>query len=696
MAEHPTNRLAEETSPYLLQHARNPVDWHPWGPGAFEKAKRENKPIFLSVGYSACHWCHVMERECFEVEEIARLMNEGFVNVKVDREERPDVDQIYMTAVQAMTGHGGWPMSVFLTPELKPFYGGTYFPPADRQGMPGFPRVLSELRRAWEERRDEVERVANGLTERLRGLGEVPERGGPDKLGTHLIDRAGKTLIEAFDPVHGGFGAAPKFPHAMDLRLSLRRHARFGDPKSLEVATLTLDKMARGGIHDQLAGGFARYSTDDKWLVPHFEKMLYDNALLATTYLEAFQATGRQEYAEVTAATLDYLLERMTSPEGGFYSAEDADSEGVEGKYYVWTLAEIREILGEARSRTFAAVYDVSERGNFEGANILNLPVPIEEAAVNLGRDPNELRRDLAEDRGRLLQVRETRIPPQKDTKVLASWNGLAIAAFAQAGAVFGFERYSTAARRAADFALDRMRQDDGKLFHAYKDGRARFNGMLDDYADLIDGLVLLFEADGRARWIEAALELSKILVDEFFDAESGGFYFTGRNHESLIARQKDVFDNATPSGNAMAATALSRLAATTGRDDLKEIARACLGHVYAVMERAPMAAGQSLIALDFMLQPARECVVVAGSDPEEFQKALRTVRRPFRPETVFAPVPEPASRELERLVPLLADRPAIGGETTVYLCESFACREPIVGLERIVDAFSKAGSASP
>ena len=446
MSEQPTNRLAGETSPYLLQHAHNPVDWHPWGPEAIALAKQGNKPIFLSVGYSACHWCHVMERECFEIDEIAKLMNESFVNIKVDREERPDIDQIYMTAVQAMTGHGGWPMSVFLTPDLKPFYGGTYFPPADRHGMPGFPRVLIELKRAWEERRDEVERIAEGLTDRLQNLGEVPDRGGSAKLGPHLIDRAAKTLIEAFDTVHGGFGAAPKFPHAMDLRLLLRHFARMEIP-SRSTSFDTRSTRWRAAAFTTISRAASRYSTDDKWLVPHFEKMLYDNALLASTYLEAFQVTGNHEYADTARKTLDYVLARMTSPEGGFYSAEDADSEGVEGKYYVWSAAEVRAVLGAERAREFAEVYDVSERGNFEGSNILNLPLPPEQAAKKLGRDPKELRAALEADRAKLLEVRETRVPPSKDTKVLASWNGLMIAAFAAAARVLDSERYLDAAR---------------------------------------------------------------------------------------------------------------------------------------------------------------------------------------------------------------------------------------------------------
>src|SRR4051794_20399220 len=412
------NRLAGETSPYLLQHAHNPVDWYPWGPDALARAEAEDRPIFLSIGYSACHWCHVMEHECFEDPEIAASMNDLFVNIKVDREERPDLDQIYMAAVQAFNdGHGGWPMSVFLTPGLKPFYGGTYFPPRDSRGMPGFPRVLRELEKAWRERRDDVDRIAEGMTERLQA-GVLT--GAPDgELSATLLDRAAKSLARAFDPRDGGFGSAPKFPHPMDLRLLLRQHARTSDGHALHMVRHTLDKMARGGIYDHLGGGFARYSTDARWLAPHFEKMLYDNALLASTYLEAYQATGETEYARVARETLDYVLGRMTSPEGGFYSTEDADSEKEEGKYYVWTLDEVNDILGPERARTFAQVYDVTPGGNWEGKNILTPPRSIAQAAKLLGRDESDLRASRDADRARLLEVRDRRVPPGKDTKVL-------------------------------------------------------------------------------------------------------------------------------------------------------------------------------------------------------------------------------------------------------------------------------------
>jgi uncharacterized protein YyaL (SSP411 family) len=688
---HQTNRLGGETSPYLLQHAHNPVDWYPWGPEALTRSKAEDKPIFLSIGYSACHWCHVMERESFENPEIAALMNERFVNIKVDREERPDLDQIYMSAVQAMTGHGGWPMSVFLTPDLKPFYGGTYFPPTDSRGMAGFPRVLLSVHRAWEERRDEIRDSAAEMTEQLRAYGTLPK--GAGTLETGLLDRAARVVLGNFDPVHGGFGRAPKFPHPMDLRMLLRHSARTGDDHALHAVRHTLEKMARGGIYDHLGGGFARYSTDDRWLVPHFEKMLYDNALLASAYLEAYQATHDAELGRVARETLDYVLGRMTDPQGAFYSTEDADSEGVEGKYYVWSFAEVNDVLGAERAKAFRYVYDVTESGNWEGHNILNLPRTIGQAAKLLGRAQDELRAELASGRAELLAVRDRRVPPAKDTKVLVSWNGLMIAALAEAGRILKDERYLDAASRAAGFILDRMRRDDGRLLHTFRDGRARLDAYLDDYAHLLDGLTRLYEATGEPHWIESALELARIMIEEFADPDRGGFFFTGHHHESLIARQKDYSDNATPSGNAMAATALVRLGALTGRDDLTQAGRSALESVQLLLEREPAAAGQSLIALDFLLGSTRELAVIAGPDANEFRAVLEAIATPFLPHKVVAPATLEQARLLEKNVPLLADRPLKEGRTTTYICENFACRAPVVGVEGVEAVLRESGS---
>jgi uncharacterized protein len=688
---HKTNRLAGETSPYLLQHATNPVDWYPWGSEALARSKAENKPIFLSIGYSACHWCHVMERESFENPAIAALMNEHFVNIKVDREERPDLDQIYMSAVMAMTGQGGWPMSVFLTPELEPFFGGTYFPPSDSRGMAGFPRVLSSVHTAWQERREEIIESAAEMTRHLRAAGTLPESSG--SLEIRLLDQAARTTMRSFDPLHGGFGHAPKFPHPMDLKVLLRHHSRTSDSQALHVVKHTLDKMARGGIYDHLGGGFARYSTDDRWLVPHFEKMLYDNALLTSAYLEAYQATHEAEFARVARETIDYVLGRMTDPDGPFYSTEDADSEGVEGKYYVWTLAEVTAILGADHAKTFCYVYDVTEQGNWEEHNILNLPRTIGQAGKLLGRGEAELRAELDASRARLLAVREGRVPPLKDTKVLVAWNGLMIAALAEGGRILKDQRYIEAARRAGGFILDQMRLDDGRLLHTYKDGKAKLDAYLDDYADLIDGLTRLYEATGEPRWIESALELAQIMIDEFADAEQGGFFFTGNRHEALIARQKDMHDNATPSGNGMAATALVRLGALTGRDDLTRAGRSALESVRSVLERQPAAAGQSLLALDFLLGSIREFAVIAGGDPAEFRSVLEAIAGPFRPHKVIAPATPQQAAKLAEKVPLLADRPARGGKTTTYICEHFTCQEPVVGVEGVEEALGRGDS---
>jgi uncharacterized protein YyaL (SSP411 family) len=684
---HKTNRLAGETSPYLLQHATNPVDWYPWGPEALARARTENKPIFLSVGYSACHWCHVMERESFESPEIAALMNEHFVNIKVDREERPDLDQIYMSAVQAMTGHGGWPMSVFLTPDLKPFFGGTYFPPTDSRGMAGFPRVLLGVNRAWQERRDEIQESAAEMTERLRTFGTLPK--GSGALDTGLLEQAARATLRSFDPVHGGFGGAPKFPHAMDLKALLRHHARTADSHALHAVAHTLDKMARGGIYDHLGGGFARYATDERWLVPHFEKMLYDNALLASVYLEAHQLTGDGNLARVAGETMDYVLGRMTDPQGGFYSTEDADSEGVEGKYYVWSLAEVNAVLGAERAKTFCYVYDVTEQGNWEGHNILNLPRTLVQSAKLLGRDEDALRAELAGCRVELLAARQGRVPPLKDTKVLVSWNGMMIAALAEGGRIKKDDRYLNAARRAGEFILEQMRRDDGKLLHTFKDGRARLDAYLDDYANLVDGLTRLYEATGEPRWIQSSLDLARVMIDEFADLEHGGFFFTGHSHEALVARPKDFYDNATPSGNGMAATALLRLGALTGREDLARAGRSALESVQLVLEREPAAGGQSLIALDFLLGPTREFAVLSGSDHAEFQAVLEAIATPFLPHKVVAPATPEQAAQLGGKLSLLGDRLPLGGRTTTYICEHFACREPLVGTSDIERALA-------
>ena len=681
-SSHRGNRLQHETSPYLLQHAHNPVDWYPWGDEAFAKAAAEGKPIFLSVGYSACHWCHVMERESFENPAIAAILNEHFVCVKVDREERPDVDQVYMAAVQAISGHGGWPMSVFLTPDRKPFFAGTYYPPADARGMPGFPRVLAAVSDAWSNRRDEILGGAQRVTSELQRLGAYPNQ--PGALDARLLDQAFKALERMHDARHGGFGDAPKFPHPMDLKVLLREFARTGNAEALAMARLTLEKMARGGIYDHLGGGFARYSTDARWLVPHFEKMLYDNALLGSVYLEAYQATGETQFAEVARETLDYVLSRMTDPRGGVYSTEDADSEGVEGKYYVWTPDEVAGVLGPEAAQTFCKVYDVSSAGNWEGRSILNLPKSIDEAAASLGRDASEVRGTLKQARRQLLAAREKRVSPGKDTKMLVAWNGMMIAAWAAGARILRDERYLEAARAAARFMRANLSAGDGRLWHTYKDGRASVPAFLDDYACLIDGLTRLFEASGERAWLDQALELANVLIADFQDPDDGGFFYSGKNCESLIVRGKDALDNATPSGNGMAATALLRLAALTGRDELQHAGERALQSARGIMLNGPSAAGQSFVALDFLLGARREIAVIPGADPSESRAAVEAIAQKFLPHAVVAPLDVASPSDL----PLFEGRDARGGPATVYVCESFACQAPIVGLPAIRAAF--------
>jgi uncharacterized protein YyaL (SSP411 family) len=627
-----------------------------------------------------------MEHECFEDPAIAALMNEHFVNIKVDREERPDLDQIYMAAVQAMTGHGGWPMSVFLTPDLKPFYGGTYFPPTDSRGMPGFPRVLSSVHKAWSERRDEIAESATEMTARLKEMTSLPAS--QNDLSSSLLSDAARALLRTFEPRYGGFGSAPKFPHPMDLRVLLRHHARSGNAASLHAVTHTLEMMARGGIYDHLGGGFARYSTDERWLVPHFEKMLYDNALLASTYLEAYQTTKSEDFARVVRETFAYVLDRMTSPEGAFYSTEDADSEGVEGKYYVWTPGELESVLGPEHAKTFAYVYDVTTSGNWERHNILNMPKTLAQASRMLGRDEGELRAELDASRAALLAARDRRVPPGKDTKILTSWNGLMIAAMAEGARILTDRRYATAAERASDFLLNQMRSPDGRLLRTCRDGRAKLNGYLDDYANFIDGLTRLFEVSGGSRWLRSALELATVMIDEFGD-EQGGFYYTGKQHETLIVRQTDPYDNATPSGNAMAATALLRLGAITGQNDLVERGRSALRSVQVVMEKAPTAAGQSLIALDFLIGPVVEYVIFPGANQDDAHLAVDALYQRFLPRKVVIPVLVEERRTLQGLSSLLEGRTAVENRLTTYRCEGSVCLAPIVGLDALREALA-------
>jgi uncharacterized protein len=667
-----TNNLIHETSPYLLQHAHNPVDWYPWGEEAFAKARAENKPVLLSIGYSACHWCHVMAHESFENEEIAQLMNENFVNIKVDREERPDLDQIYMSAVQMMTHHGGWPMTVFLTPEGVPFYGGTYFPPQDRYNMPGFPRVLISVAEAYRDRPQDIAETGTSLLAELRRLSQGS--GSDHPIEKELLDAAYVGTVRNYDSLHGGFGGAPKFPPSMTMEFLLRTYARTANNDGLEMVTHTCRKMADGGIYDQLGGGFHRYSTDARWLVPHFEKMLYDNALLSRVYLHHFQVTQSESSRATVAGILDYVLREMTDAGGGFYSTKDADSEGHEGKFFVWDIEEIRSALGETAAALFCDYYDVTPNGNFEGKNILNVRRTIDDVAVANRVTVEELRESLSRSKQILFELREKRVKPDRDEKVLTAWNGLMLASFAEAGIVLNRPDYTDAARRNADFVLSNLRRD-GFLLRTWKDGVAKFNAYLEDYAFLVEGLVTLFETTGESRWLNEALALTDRMIDEFWDGESGGFFFTGKSHENLIVRSKDYFDNATPSGNSVAANVLLRLAVLTDNERYRNLAIAVFREVGDAAQRYPSGFGYLLSAMDFLLSTPKE-VALVGRDAADLQPLLGETWRRYLPNKVVAPGLVHDAQATTS--PLLRDRPQINGQATAYVCEHYTCKQPV------------------
>src|SRR5256714_6532406 len=675
-----TNRLINETSPYLLQHARNPVDWYAWGEEAFAKARQEDKPILLSIGYSACHWCHVMEHESFENEEIARAMNENFVSIKVDREERPDLDQIYMNAVQMMTGHGGWPMTVFLTPEGVPFYGGTYYPPEDRYNMPGFPRILTAIAEAYRERPDEVTQTAVSMLGELRRMGLVQESS--SSLSFDLLDAAFRGIARSYDATNGGFGGAPKFPAPMNMEFLLRTFYRTRNEQALSMVEHTCRRMAEGGVYDQLGGGFHRYSTDARWLVPHFEKMLYDNALLSRLYLHLYQLTKDNFYRRVVEETLDYVQRQMTDASGGFYSTQDADSEGHARKFFLWSLDEIKEILGEEDARLFSAYYDVSEGGNFEGKNILNVRRSPEAVASSLNVSVELLSAALERGRRKLFTAREKRIKPGRDEKILTAWNGLMLASFAEAAAVLERDDYRSVAENNARFVLDNLRRD-SLLLRSYKDGQAKLNGYLEDYAFFADGLITLYETTGDLLWLTEALSITNKMIEEFWDEEEGGFYYTGKSHEELIVRTKDYFDNATPSGNSVAADVLLRLATLSGDEDYSRRAVTIFRLLADTVKRHPSAFGRLLCALDFYLSTPKEIVLIGSYDAEETRELRLEVWGRYLPNKVVV-MAEEAGDKISQLVPLLRDRVMINSRPTAYVCQHYACNQPVTTREEL------------
>jgi uncharacterized protein YyaL (SSP411 family) len=694
-----TNRLIHETSPYLLQHAHNPVDWYAWGPEALEKAKAEDKPIFLSVGYAACHWCHVQMHESFEDEAVAAFMNEHFVCIKVDREERPDIDALYMDAVQALTGSGGWPMTVFLMPDGAPFFGGTYFPPQDRYGMPSFMKVLRSMAQLYATRRDDVEKQAEEFRQFYARRSAVSLRL-PDnvtlaqiELDPDVLSQAADRLVATIDPVNGGFGRAPKFPHPMGLEYLLRMEARAPatgerdaeDERRMLLLRLTLDKMAEGGIYDQVGGGFHRYSTDTHWLVPHFEKMLYDNALLAPVYLHAWQLTGEPRYRRICEETLDYVLREMTDPAGGFYSTQDADSGGVEGAFYVWTPAELREALGEADATLIEQVWGVTASGNFEGHNILHLAQPEGETAATLGISMEELRSLIERTRKTLYDARVKRVCPARDDKVLASWNGFMLRAMAEAGRILDRADYRQAASANATFLLERMIVN-GRLCRSWRQGTAKLDAYLEDYAALVNGLLSIYETTGETHFFLQARTFADEMLQRFWDEPSSSFFDTASDHETLIGRPRELSDNATPCGTSLAAEALLRLAAFTGEGRYHDFAARVLVPLASSMADQPSAFSHFLCALDDLIGPFQEIALIAATPDDASAASLeRAIASRYLPRAVLA-VARADDAAAATAVPLLAYRGLLDDKSTAYVCQGFVCRQPVTTPDELLD----------
>lgn len=681
------NRLIGEKSPYLLQHADNPVDWYPWGEEAFQKANKEDKPIFLSIGYATCHWCHVMAHESFEDEEVARLLNQHFVAIKVDREERPDIDKIYMHVCQSLTGGGGWPLSLFMTPERKPFFAGTYFPKSSRLGMPGFMDVLEQVAAMWQKDRASILKSSEAITGAIQPASDSEKS--PQPVSVETLKKGYTQLARVFDPGWGGFGASPKFPTPHNLTSLLRWHKRSGDTEALEMVEVTLNAMRNGGIFDQTGFGFHRYSVDSKWLVPHFEKMLYDQALLSIAYLEAYQVTGKAEFAQVAREIFTYVLRDMTAPDGGFYSAEDADSEGKEGLFYVWTPQEVKKHLGEKTGDIFCRFYGIAEGGNFEeGLSIPHKRIPLQAFATRGGLGLQELETILEEARKKLFDVREKRIHPLKDDKVLTSWNGLMIAALAKGHQVLGDQAYADAARNAADFIAKNLKTPEGRLLRRYRHGDAAHAGYLDDYAFMVWGLVELYEATFDVSYLEEAIALNQAMIDIFWDKEEGGLYFTGTGNEQLITRSKDLYDGALPSGNSVASLNFLRLSRMTGNIELEKRADELTRAFSKQIQEQPIAYTQMLNALEFMIGPSQEVVIVGERGLESTQAMVNVVRSKFLPNKVLLLHPDGSDgKRLVAISPFLKDMVSAGNQPTVYVCEQYACQTPIRDVGKLASA---------
>ena len=666
------NRLINETSPYLLQHAQNPVDWYPWGNDAFNRAKNEDKPILLSVGYSACHWCHVMESESFENLAIAEIMNEKFVCIKVDREERPDVDAIYMSAVQAMTGQGGWPMTVFLTPDGEPFFGGTYFPPQDRGGLPAFPRVLEVMADTYRDKRSEVLETSQKLISHIRGIS--PKDNDLEILESKIIDTAFSKLQDNFDNKYGGFGLQPKFPQPMIYEFLLKYYIKTGLPEALEMVEVTLNNMAAGGIYDHLRGGFHRYSTDTYWLVPHFEKMLYDNALLIRLYLHAYQVTGNNTYRVVVEETLDYVIAEMTDKSGGFFSSQDADTEGEEGKYFVWRPEEIEDLLGKEQGSLFNKYFNVDIDGNFEGMSILNVTMSKSDFMFSEGLEKSEFENLISQSKSLLLESRATRTSPGIDDKILTSWNSLMIGAFAEAGSILGRSDYVSIAERGADYILKTLVTED-RLLRTSRNGQAKLQGYLEDYSFLVNSLILLHEATLSQKWLNVAIKFTENMINLFWDKKNKQFYDTGIDHESLIIRPINFQDNAIPSGAAIAADVLLKMAVITGRKEFEQYGKDALKSSVPMLNQYPLGAGHWLCVLDFYLDKTKEIVVLGKSKSCDTKELVAEVFRHYIPNRVF--VGNDVEDETVTNLPILQRKNLVNGKATAFVCEDYVCSLP-------------------